>query len=71
MAATSLFPLSSKEELTSRYVGKVLTDIPAPAAILDLSKLKNNCARMLNACEQLDLSWRAHIKTHKVWQILC
>jgi D-serine deaminase-like pyridoxal phosphate-dependent protein len=66
MATTSLYPLSSKEELVNIYVGKSLKDIPAPAAVLDLSKLRNNCGRMLEACEQLDFGWRAHIKTHKV-----
>jgi hypothetical protein len=66
MATTSSYPLSRKEELIKRYVGKSLKDVPTPAAVLDLSKLKNNCNRMLEACDQLDFGWRAHIKTHKV-----
>lgn len=70
MTTTSLYPLSSKEELAKQYVGQLLKDIPAPAAILDLRKLKNNCTRMLEACDQLDFGWRAHIKTHKVWDLI-
>ncbi|KAG0652181.1 D-serine deHydratase [Hyphodiscus hymeniophilus] len=69
MATTSLYPLTDKEELRKHYVGKSLNDIPAPAAIFDLSKLKNNCTRMLEACEQLDFGWRAHIKTHKSYHV--
>jgi D-serine deaminase-like pyridoxal phosphate-dependent protein len=66
MADTSSYPPCSKEELKIRYVGKSLKEIPSPAAVLDLSKLRNNCSHMLEACEKLNIGWRAHIKTHKV-----
>jgi hypothetical protein len=68
MATTSLYPLPTKEELQKRFVGKSLNDVEGPAAVLDISKLKNNCLRMLEAVDSLDFGWRAHIKTHKVWK---
>jgi hypothetical protein len=66
MATTSLYPLATKEELQKRFVGKSLKDVDGPAAVFDISKLKNNCLRMLEAVDSLDFGWRAHIKTHKV-----
>ncbi|TAQ88109.1 hypothetical protein B7494_g3567 [Chlorociboria aeruginascens] len=43
MATMSAFlPLSNKEQLQKEYVGKSLKDVPTPAAILDLHKLKTN-----------------------------
>ena len=66
MDATSFYPLPTKEELVKEFVGKSIKDVPAPAAILDVSKAKNNCKNMLEACDRLEFGWRAHIKTHKV-----
>ena len=66
MATTSLYPLSTKEELCDLFVGNSLKDVATPAAVLDLSKLKNNCIRMLEAVDELGFGWRAHVKTHKV-----
>jgi D-serine ammonia-lyase len=66
MAMISYYPLSTKGELLKHFVGKSLKDISGPAAVLDLSKLKSNCSRMLEAVDTLKFGWRAHIKTHKV-----
>lgn len=66
MATRLLYPHATKEELVKQYVGKSLKEVPTPSAVLDLSKLKSNCDRMLEAVDTLDLGWRAHIKTHKV-----
>jgi D-serine deaminase-like pyridoxal phosphate-dependent protein len=49
-----------------KFVGKSIKEVPTPAAVLDLSKVRSNCSRMLESCEKLDFGWRAHIKTHKV-----
>jgi D-serine ammonia-lyase len=56
----------SKEALRARYVGRSLYQVPTPAVVLDLAKVEANCNMMLEAARRLDLSWRAHIKTHKV-----
>jgi D-serine ammonia-lyase len=66
MATTSYHPLSTKEDLLKHFVGKSLKDVSGPAAVLDLSKLKKNCNRMLEAVDSLKFGWRVHIKTHKV-----
>lgn len=52
------------------YVGKSLLDLPTPSAILDLSKVRRNYARMLEAVDTLQVDWRVHIKTHKVMTLL-
>jgi D-serine ammonia-lyase len=66
MDAACLYPLPTKEELVKEFVGKSIKDVATPSAILDLGKAKNNCSRMLEACDTLGFGWRAHIKTHKV-----
>ncbi|RDW75962.1 hypothetical protein BP5796_06783 [Coleophoma crateriformis] len=66
---TRLYPHASKEDLIKQYVGKSLADVPTPSAVLDLSKLKANCDRMLEAVDTLDIGWRAHIKTHKTTEL--
>lgn len=62
----SLYPSSTKEELRKHFVGRNLRDVATPAAVLDISKVKSNCDRMLEAAAELKFGWRAHIKTHKV-----
>ncbi|CAD6441954.1 c83debc3-2c11-4e90-81bf-4aea25317828 [Sclerotinia trifoliorum] len=69
MASASLFPSASKEELVKEYVGKSLHDVPCPAVVLDISKLKRNCTAMLETVESLQCGWRAHIKTHKTTEL--
>lgn len=51
--------------MASQYVGKRLEDLPTPAIVLDRSKIKKNCAAMLQVCQQLDVGFRAHVKSHK------
>ncbi|KAK5630641.1 hypothetical protein RRF57_006356 [Xylaria bambusicola] len=65
MAATQL----SKELLRAQFVGKTLHSVPTPAVVLDLAKVEANCNQMLRAARRLDLSWRAHIKTHKTAEL--
>lgn len=62
--------MALNDESRARYVGKTLHDVPTPSAVLDLAKLETNCQQMLDAVERLSLSWRAHIKTHKVSTVL-
>ncbi|KFY35091.1 hypothetical protein V494_06209, partial [Pseudogymnoascus sp. VKM F-4513 (FW-928)] len=67
MATSSLAALEEqRKELVKKYVGTTLKDVPVPSAVLDLSKVKRNCTRMLDAVDALGFGWRAHIKTHKV-----
>lgn len=62
----SLYPNPSHELLRERFLGKSLRDVETPAAVIDLSIVKRNCQKMLDAVDELGFSWRAHIKTHKV-----
>lgn len=63
------YPLPSQSELAAQYVGKRLKDLPTPAVILDRSKIKKNCDAMLEICQELDVGFRAHIKSHKTIQL--
>ncbi len=62
-------PPSSKDNLLRSYHNVSLHDIPAPAAVIDIAKVKANCSAMLNAVKELQVSFRAHVKTHKTTQI--
>lgn len=62
----SLYPAPSKDTLQSLFVNQPLSALPTPGAVLDLAIVKRNCDRMLQTCEALGLSFRAHVKSHKV-----
>ncbi|EPE24722.1 PLP-binding barrel [Glarea lozoyensis ATCC 20868] len=69
MATSELYPFYSKEDLTKKFVSKSIKDVTLPAAVIDRQKVKRNCDRMLDACEELKFRWRAHIKTHKTTEL--
>lgn len=69
MDISQTFPLPDREQLVSEYVGKSLKEVPIPSAIFDLSKLKKNCELMLSAVKEVDVGFRAHVKTHKTSQL--
>jgi D-serine ammonia-lyase len=52
--------------LKAQYIGQRIEDVQAPAAVIDISVVKKNCALMLHATDSLKVQFRAHIKTHKV-----
>jgi len=70
MATMSSSAAALKESLRTEFIGKTLLEVPTPSAVLDVSKVKRNCARMLEAVDKLQFTWRAHIKTHKVFFIV-
>ncbi|CAJ2499949.1 Uu.00g028020.m01.CDS01 [Anthostomella pinea] len=59
----------SKDLLRAQFVGKNLNQVVTPAVVLDLAKVETNCNLMLEAAQRLQLSWRAHIKTHKTAEL--
>lgn len=63
------FPLSPRDDLLKAYVNSSLQDVSVPSAIIDVAKIKENCHAMLNAVKELDVSFRAHIKTHKTTEM--
>ncbi|KAK5196299.1 hypothetical protein LTR47_004493 [Exophiala xenobiotica] len=63
------FPLSPKEALVESYQGQSLHQVPMPAAVIDVAKVKANCRAMLDAVEAHGLKFRAHVKTHKTSEV--
>ncbi|KAG9793211.1 D-serine dehydratase [Exophiala dermatitidis] len=65
----SAFPLAPKDALLEAYCNCSLRELPVPAAVIDVAKVKANCQAMLNAVHELGCSFRAHVKTHKTAEI--
>lgn len=65
--AKALLPLPSHAALREAFVSKNLKDVPTPAAVLDKAVVQRNCLQMLKACEALQVEFRPHVKTHKVY----
>jgi D-serine ammonia-lyase len=63
------YPVLSKEALHQEYHGTSIHQLPTPAAIIDISKVKRNCTDMLEAVAKAAVSFRAHVKTHKTLEI--
>jgi D-serine deaminase-like pyridoxal phosphate-dependent protein len=55
--------------LASLRVGSPISDLETPAAIVDLTRLDANIARMASYATQHSLALRPHIKTHKATTI--
>lgn len=53
-------------ELRQFYVGKDIFEVPKPAVVLDRAKMRRHCQSLSNAMDSLGVSFRAHVKTHKV-----
>ena len=65
----TLNPLADEEALRSYFVGRSLTEVGTPAAVIDASIARRNCHLMLDAVADLGLEFRAHVKTHKTTQL--
>ena len=65
--AKTLLPLPTHAALHEAFIGKNLKDVPTPAAVLDKAVVQRNCLQMLRACKILELGFRPHVKTHKVY----
>ncbi|TQN70828.1 D-serine dehydratase [Colletotrichum shisoi] len=59
----------SAEVLRDFYLGKDAHDVPRPAAVLDVAKIRRHCQSMLDAVESLGVGFRAHVKTHKTKEV--
>ena len=64
-----LYPISPIDELKSMYLKKSIAQVPTPAAVIDLAKVRKSCKLMLDAVEELGLSFRGHVKTHKTSEL--
>lgn len=65
--AKALLPLPQHAALREAFIGKNLQDVLTPAAVLDKAVVQRNCLQMLDACEALQVGFRPHVKTHKVY----
>lgn len=65
--AKALLPLPQHAVLHEAFIGKNLKDVLMPAAVLDKAVVQRNCLQMLKACEALQVGFRPHVKTHKVY----
>lgn len=66
---SSLYPIPSKTALKQHFQGKNIANIDSPVAILDIAVIKKNCSTMLQTAQDLSLSFRAHVKTHKTVEV--
>ncbi|KAF2862190.1 hypothetical protein K470DRAFT_269180 [Piedraia hortae CBS 480.64] len=69
MSAPFNYPVPSTSALYLEYVGKSLQDVQTPALVLDRAIVQRNCQVMLDACDELQLGFRAHVKTHKTTEV--
>jgi len=51
-------------EMFSQFLGSDVRDLDGPAVVLDLNVIRRNCDLMLETTDTLQVSWRAHVKTH-------
>lgn len=65
--AKALLPLPQHAALREAFIGKNLKHVLTPAAVLDKAVVERNCLQMLKACEALQVEFRPHVKTHKVY----
>ncbi|KAF2815052.1 uncharacterized protein BDZ99DRAFT_458996 [Mytilinidion resinicola] len=63
------YPLPSDAGLKNQYVGRSISEVAAPAAIIDRAVAKRNCKAMLEVAKRLNVGFRAHIKTHKTIEL--
>lgn len=59
----------SPPRLKATFIGQSLHHVPLPAAVLDLAKIKQNCTQMLTTVHELQIGFRAHVKTHKTEEL--
>ena len=59
-------PVPSTSPLKESLIGRSLRDIATPAAVLDRAAVARNCKGMLQACKELGVEFRSHVKSHKV-----
>ncbi|KAJ4079891.1 hypothetical protein NW760_015253 [Fusarium oxysporum] len=59
----------ARRDVASNLIGLNISEVPKPAAVLDVAKIRNHCSAMLKAVQDLGVEFRAHIKTHKTIEV--
>ncbi|CAH6721636.1 D-serine dehydratase [[Candida] jaroonii] len=65
MFPTNFTTLPSKQPILDTYKGAIVDTLPTPSFVIDRTKFKANCIKMLHNAESLQADFRAHVKTHK------
>ena len=58
--------MASQQALKDFYVGQDVGDVPKPALVLDAAVIRRHCETMIRTVRELDVGFRAHVKSHKV-----
>lgn len=58
-----LLPLPDKSALQDAFVGKPLASLRTPALIVDRTRFRNNCERVVKQAKDRGLKFRAHVKS--------
>lgn len=61
----ALLTLPDKTALCNAFVGKPISSVRSPAAIIDRSRYNQNCQKMISRASQAGARFRCHVKTHK------
>ncbi|KAJ5954516.1 hypothetical protein N7501_008795 [Penicillium viridicatum] len=61
--------MASQEELKDFYVGQDVGSVPKPALVLDVAIIRRHCETMIRTVKELDVGFRAHVKSHKTTEI--
>ena len=48
---------------------KTIQELETPCMLVDIDKVKRNCQRMIDRCQEMGLELRPHMKTHKTMYI--
>ncbi|KAF2399969.1 hypothetical protein EJ06DRAFT_41254 [Trichodelitschia bisporula] len=64
-----LYPPPPITALKMAYLGKPLSALPVPSALLDRPVVEANCDHMQRVAAKLDCKFRAHVKTHKTVEL--
>ncbi|KAF2660676.1 hypothetical protein K491DRAFT_754483 [Lophiostoma macrostomum CBS 122681] len=67
--SSSNYPLPTQSSLHLQYLGQPLSSLPTPSAVIDRAIVRRNCNAMLQVCKELDVGFRAHIKSHKTLEL--
>ncbi|KAI1979940.1 hypothetical protein LOZ51_000867 [Ophidiomyces ophidiicola] len=69
MSGVKNYPNALPADLKAQFVGRLLQDVDAPAAVIDVAVARKNCELMLEAAEKLGVMFRSHVKTHKTTEL--
>ncbi|CAP79133.1 D-serine dehydratase [Penicillium chrysogenum] len=61
--------MASQQRLKDFYIGQDVAGVPKPALVLDAAIIRRHCETMIRTVRELDVGFRAHVKSHKTSEI--